>query len=98
MPLRVCRHVPARNDPGNLQMQVTMGGIIMPAELILPVSLVMAIIAWTLIFAWYVHPSLRQRTFMVAMTPLLLLNSFRYIGLMFLIPGVTAETLDMRFA
>lgn len=35
---------------------------------------------------------------MAAMRPLLLLNSFRYIGLMFLIPGVTAGNLDMRFA
>lgn len=70
----------------------------MSIDLILPTSMVMAIITWSLIFAWYVHPSLRNRTFVAAMRPLLLLNSFRYIGLMFLIPGVTAEALDMRFA
>ena len=70
----------------------------MPIELILPVSMVMSILAWTLIFAWYVHPVLRKATFFAAMRPLLLLHSFRYLGLMFLIPGVTAEALDMRFA
>ncbi len=70
----------------------------MPIDLILPTSMVMAIIAWSLIFIWYVHPILREWSFEAAMRPLLLLHSFRYIGLMFLIPGVTAETLDTRFA
>jgi hypothetical protein len=70
----------------------------MNIELILPTSMVLGLIAWTLVFTWYVHPSLRKKTFVAAMRPLLLLNSFRYIGLMFLIPGVTAEALDTRFA
>lgn len=70
----------------------------MSIGLILPTSMVMAIIAWSLIFVWYVHPLLRTRPFEAAVRPLLLLHSFRYIGLMFLIPGVTAESLDMRFA
>ena len=60
--------------------------------------MVLAIAAWTLILVWYVHPALRERSFEAAMRPLLLLHSFRYIGLMFLIPGVTAEALDVRFA
>ncbi|GAB4186273.1 MAG: hypothetical protein Tsb002_10610 [Wenzhouxiangellaceae bacterium] len=30
--------------------------------------------------------------------PILLLHTFRYIGLMFLVPGVTSVTLDPRFA
>jgi hypothetical protein len=33
-----------------------------------------------------------------ALTPLLLLHSFRYIDLAFLIPGVTAQALDSGFA
>ena len=60
----------------------------MSIGLILPTSMVMAIIAWSLIFVWYVHPLLRTRPFEAAVRPLLLLHSFRYIGLMFLIPGV----------
>ena len=70
----------------------------MPIDFILPLSMAMAIATWTLIFAWYVHPELQSRGFAAAMRPLLLLHCFRYVGLMFLIPGVTAEPLDPRFA
>lgn len=70
----------------------------MSIDLILPTSMLMAIVAWSLIFAWYIHPVLRVWSFQEAMRPLLLLHTFRYVGLMFLIPGVTAEALDMRFA
>ncbi len=66
--------------------------------LILPVSMAMAIVAWSLVFKWYAYPLLRQQSFEEALRPLLLLHCFRYIGLMFLIPGVTAEVLDPRFA
>jgi len=64
----------------------------------LPTSMLMAIVTWSLIFSWYIHPVLREWSFQQAMRPLLLLHTFRYVGLMFLIPGVTAEALDMRFA
>ena len=70
----------------------------MPVALILPISMVLALIAWTLFFYWYVHPVLRRKGFVETMRPLLLLHAFRFIGLMFLIPGVTAEPLDPRFA
>jgi len=33
-----------------------------------------------------------------ALTPLLLLHSFRHLGMAFLLPGVTATALDVRFA
>ncbi len=70
----------------------------MATELILPSSIVIALLGWTLAFRWYVQPALANRSFAQAMQPLLLLHGFRYIGLMFLIPGVTAEPLDARFA
>lgn len=70
----------------------------MPIALILPVSMVIGIIAWTLVFNWYANPVLRKLPFEQAMRPLLILHAFRYVGLMFLIPGVTAEPLDARFA
>lgn len=70
----------------------------MPVSLILPVSMAIGILAWSLLITWYVHPVLRRRSFVEAMRPLLLLHAFRYIGLMFLIPGVTAAPLDARFA
>ena len=70
----------------------------MPIALILPLGMILGTIAWSLFFVWYVHPVLRERSFAWSMRPLLLLHTFRYIGLMFLIPGVTAESLDIRFA
>lgn len=70
----------------------------MPLPLILPVGMTLGVVAWSLVFVWYVHPALRIRDFAEAMRPLLLLHAFRYIGLMFLIPGVTSEPLDTRFA
>lgn len=70
----------------------------MSTDLILPLGMLMAIVAWSLIFRWYVHPLLQPLSLPAALRPLLLLHSFRYVGLMFLIPGVTAAPLDARFA
>ena len=70
----------------------------MPIDLILPLSMMIGLLGWSLIFLWYVRPALANRQFSDAMRPLLLLHGFRYIGLMFLIPGVTAQPLDPRFA
>ncbi len=70
----------------------------MPIDLVLPVSMTIAVITWVLILVWYVHPVLRAQPFADALRPMLLLHCFRYIGLMFLIPGVTATPLDPRFA
>jgi hypothetical protein len=70
----------------------------MSVDLILPVSMTMAILAWGLAFSWYAAPRLARLPFADAMQPLLLLHAFRYIGLMFLIPGVTTDALDVRFA
>ncbi len=79
-------------------MQVTQEDAPMPIDLILPISMIFSLIAWSLIFKWYIHPRLKTYTLQEALEPLLLLHSFRYIGLMFLVPGVTAELLDSRFS
>lgn len=67
-------------------------------ELTLPMSIVMSVVSFTLVAAWYVMPMLTRRPLADALIPLLLFHSFRHIGLAFLIPGVTAEALDPRFA
>ncbi len=67
-------------------------------SLILPLSMIFGLIAWGLLFRVWVHPELGPRPFADAVRPLLLLNVFRYVGLAFLLPGVTAEPLDPRFA
>lgn len=70
----------------------------MSIDLILPVSITFSLVTWSLIMRWYVHPFLKQFPQEKALEPLLLLHSFRYIGLMFLVPGVTTEILDPRFS
>ena len=85
-------------DKVTLVLQVTTEDAAMPTNLILPISMIFSLVAWSLIMYWYIHPVLKQYTVKQAIEPFLLLHSFRYIGLMFLIPGVTAETLDSRFS
>ncbi len=70
----------------------------MNRELIMPVSLFFGLVAFGLAAQWYVMPWLKSVSRKRALTPLLLLHSFRYVGLAFLIPGVTAQALDAGFA
>jgi len=67
-------------------------------DLILPLSIVMSLLSYGLVARWYVMPALAAMPRAKALTPLLLPHSFRHIGMAFLIPGVTAEVLDPRFA
>ena len=65
---------------------------------ILPLSIVFGLLSYSLIAKWYVMPHLAALPRADALTPLLLLHSFRYIGMAFLISGVTSEVLNARFA
>lgn len=67
-------------------------------DLLLPISIVMGLITWSLAAKWYAIPWLQDRDIAEALTPFLLFNALRYVGLAFLIPGVTSEPLDPRFA
>lgn len=70
----------------------------MPRDLILPLSIVMALTAYSLMAKWYLMPWLVSRSRAEALTPIRLFHSFRFVGLAFLIPGVTSQPLDPRFA
>jgi hypothetical protein len=70
----------------------------MPIDLILPISITFSLVAWTLIMRWYIHPVIKKYPIEKVIEPFLLLHSFRYVGLMFLVPGVTTEVLDSRFS
>lgn len=65
---------------------------------ILPLSIVLSLVSFSLIGKWYVMPRLISIPRANALTPLLLLHSFRHIGMAFLLPGVTAVALDSSFA
>ena len=67
-------------------------------NLILPLSIAMSLLSFSLIAKWYVMPVVSSVTRADALIPLLLLHSFRHIGMAFLIPGVTSEALAPRFA
>ena len=67
-------------------------------ELLLPISLVMGLVVYGLAARWYLVPWMETRSLADGLTPLLLLHGTRFVGLAFLIPGVTRVPLDPRFA
>jgi hypothetical protein len=70
----------------------------MQSQLSFFVSIAFSFFAWGIVTARYIWPKLglRQRT--EALQPLLMLHSFRFIGLAFLVPGVVSPDLPSAFA
>ena len=62
------------------------------------VSIAFSVIAWGIVAARYIWPELRLRQRAEALRPLLILHSFRFIGLAFLVPGVVSPDLPSVFA
>jgi hypothetical protein len=62
------------------------------------VSIAFGLIAWGIVAARYIWPELRHRQRAEALRPLLILHSFRFIGLAFLAPGVVSPDLPPGFA
>ena len=61
-------------------------------------SVALSFVAWGIIAARYLWPALRNQPRARALRPLLLLHSFRFIGLAFLVPGVVSPNLPGAFA
>jgi hypothetical protein len=61
-------------------------------------SIAFSLIAWGTVTARYIWPVLRVRERAEALRPLLILHSFRFIGLAFLVPGVVSPDLPSTFA
>ncbi len=70
----------------------------MSIDLILPISFLFSFTAYGLIARWYALPALRTLSKESALIILALPHTFRYIGLTFLIPGVTAAPLNPSFS
>jgi hypothetical protein len=70
----------------------------MPPQLCFFASIAFSFIAWGIVAKRYIWPKLRllQRT--EALRPLLILHSFRFEGLAFLVPGVVSADLPSAFA
>src|ERR687887_320295 len=61
-------------------------------------SIAFSVIAWGIVATRYIWPALRLRQRSEALRPLLILNSFRFLGLSFLVPGVVSPDLPRAFA
>jgi len=61
-------------------------------------SIAFSLIAWGMLAASYIWPALRVLPRVDALRPLLILHSFRFIGLAFLVPGVVSPDLPSAFA
>ena len=61
-------------------------------------SIAFSFIAWGIVTARYIWPGLRFRQRAEGLRPLLILHSFRFIGLAFLVPGVVSPDLPAAFA
>jgi hypothetical protein len=62
------------------------------------VSIAFSLIAWGIVAARYIWPELRHRPRAEALRPLLILHSFRFVGLAVLVPGVVSPDLSPAFA
>src|SRR5499425_1293127 len=70
----------------------------MQTQLAFFASIAFSLIAWGMVVARYIWPELRLRQRADALRPLLVLHSFRFVGLAFLVPGVVAPGLPSAFA
>jgi hypothetical protein len=70
----------------------------MASQLSFFVSIAFSLIAWGIVTARYIWPEIRLRQRAEGLRPLLILHSFRFIGLAFLVPGVVSPDLPSAFA
>jgi hypothetical protein len=70
----------------------------MPPRALYGISIAFSFIAWGIVAARYLWPALRSQPRARALRPLLLLHSFRFVGLAFLVPGVVSPDLPAAFA
>ena len=70
----------------------------MQPQLCFFVSIAFSFIVWGTVTARYIWPRLRLQKRAEALRPLLILHSFRFIGLAFLVPGVVSPDLPSAFA
>jgi hypothetical protein len=61
-------------------------------------SVLMSFAAFGLVTGLYIYPALEALPTMSALTALVVVHAYRYIGLVFLVPGVVSPTLPGSFA
>jgi hypothetical protein len=70
----------------------------MTPQLCFGISIVLSFLAWGFVTARYIWPAMRAKAGPERFRPILLLHSFRFVGLAFLVPGVVSPDLPAAFA
>ena len=70
----------------------------MTPQIIFPLDLALGYVAWLLCFGTYIWPRLREMDSVHAQRAIATFHSFRFIGLVFLVPGVVGPHLPANFA
>jgi hypothetical protein len=70
----------------------------MSPETIFNVHLVLGYVAWLLCFRAYLLPRLKSMEMVTAQRAIATLHSFRFFGLVFIVPGVVGANLPVSFA
>jgi hypothetical protein len=73
-------------------------GSIMSTEILFQSHLVLGYVAWLLCFGVYLWPRLRAMDHLEAQRVIATLHSFRFFGLVFMLPGVVGPDLPRSFA
>jgi hypothetical protein len=72
--------------------------MLMQPQLIFFVSVAFGFLAWGIVGARYIWPDVRHRQRADALRPVLILHSFRFLGLSVLVSGVVSPNLPPAFA
>jgi hypothetical protein len=70
----------------------------MPFPLLFGISAAFGLIAWGAVAWCYLWPALKEHPSPENLRPILLLHSFRFLGLAFVVPGVVSPELPAAFA
>ena len=70
----------------------------MSQEIIFQLHLTLGYVAWLLCFGMYILPKLKSRDRVDAHRAIATLHSFRFFGLVFILPGVVGPNLPADFA
>lgn len=70
----------------------------MSPEIIFNMHLVLGYIAWLLFFGAYVRPRFKSMDLVAAQRAIATLHSFRFFGLVFIVPGLVGPNLPASFA
>ena len=70
----------------------------MSPEILFPMQLVLGYVTWLLCFSVYVLPRLRSMDRVAAQRAIATFHSFRFFGLVFMLPGVVGPNLPGDFA